>query len=479
MRAETPLLDALIESTSRNTVPMHMPGHKRNSMLGLNLHRLYSMNVLHLDFTEIEGLDELHYPSGVIREAEQAAARCFGSKHSFFLVNGCTAGIHAAMMACCREGDAVAVPRNAHRAVYEGLLLTGARPEYYLPEVSQKYGLPQTPSRENFQRFLEEKDLKAAVFVHPTYHGAACDPLLIRMARKKGCRVIADEAHGAHFPFDSRLPSSSLREGADYVIHGTHKTLGSLTQTGILHVGTEDENALEVQHYLAVLQSTSPSYVLLASIDAMRADMESRGPELVGRAVDLSLELREGIKGLAGIECVEFSPYPGYDMTKVLLYSSRGYGGKELATYLQCAGVIPEMVDDKYVLMMVTVGDTKNGVASVLDALARFNEHGSRNADRSEQSAFELDRTDMFRSLPIVDMTPREAVKHSWRSIPLCSAIGEVSGAAVVPYPPGIPLIFPGEKITSAAVDGITAAAAQGFRVQGLEENMKIRVLEM
>jgi len=275
MYRESSLLDKLMEIKKKDHLPMHIPGHKRSFNVGQRLSQVLQCRIGELDFTEIPGLDDLHSPSGIIDKAQKFAAQCFGAKASFFLVNGCTVGIQSAIMALCGEGDEAAVSRNLHRSIFEGLVLSGAKPLYYPISYDKEMGIPLGPRLEKVQKLFKDNSPKVFLMVHPTYYGTAADMGIIEEAHRSGAAVIVDEAHGSHFKFDPRLPPSSLEAGGDIVVHGTHKTLGSLTQTGLLHLGSGRVKPEDVKRFLSLLQTTSPSYILMASINAMCLDRKS------------------------------------------------------------------------------------------------------------------------------------------------------------------------------------------------------------
>jgi len=477
MYGRLPLFEALKNVARSNFISMHMPGHKRNDLLGTQLSRFFHSKVAEFDFTEIPGLDDLHAPGGVIEEAQKLAAKCFGARRTFFLVNGSSAGIHGAVMACCREGDKIAVPRNAHRSVYEGLILSGARPVYYRPCFNKRLAVAMGPDNEQVKDLLERGSLKALVLIHPTYHGVAADLDLIEEAQRREITVIVDEAHGSHFKFDARLPLSSLEAGGDIVVHGTHKTLGSLTQTGLLHLGTGKVGAGEIQKFLSLLQTTSPSYVLMASLDAMRCDMEAMGRELVSNTVDMALVLRREINKIPGFSCIEFKGFE-YDTTKLLLTFEHldGYGlGDVLRNYY---GIYPELESKNFVLLMVTVGDTEETISNVVRALKDFSRKYNRcKSYLSSPMEFNID---IYDELPEMELTPREAFMCKTRRLPLLESCGKICGSMVVPYPPGVPVILPGERISKTVVEYLSLIKRRGYHVQGLGNGgePEIEVLE-
>lgn len=528
MDHRTPVLDAL--NKMAGTLPMHMPGHKRNPCWGSAVSRLSRQGMFNIDFTEVPGLDDLHAPEEAIAEAQKLAAECFGAKHTYFLVNGASVGIMAAILACCGEGEKVLVPRNAHRCVYEGLVLSGAVPVYFQPGYHPGLRVPLSPIKEQVLELIDREQPVALIMVNPTYHGAACDLSLIECAREKGLITIVDEAHGSHFIFDERLPKSALTRGADVVVHSTHKTLGSLTQTGLLHLGTNRINPQAMSEALSLLQTTSPSYVLMASLDTMRADLAEEGPRVVGRAVDLATRLRAAIPKIPGFSLADVDngvdKSLGYDCTKIMLQSSL-MNGFELGEALRSDFCIyPELEEEAFVLLMLTVGDTAHSIGTLIQALENISRRfedcprceepqgekvktkyglltgsGSESASTSTSiltsastsaSAFtsaEPGRVSEAASvsaaasdsdsansalmapldiLPPMVLTPRQAFKSQKVKVNLKDSVGCISGSLIVPYPPGVPVVCPGEGISAEIVEYLNLIIERGAHVQGL-----------
>jgi len=471
MQDRIPLLEALEGLT--DSLPMHMPGHKRNPFWGTSSSCFLNRKLYELDFTEIPGLDDLHAPQGAIAEAQTLAAECFHARYTFFLVNGASVGVAAAIMSCCGEGDKILVPRNAHRCVYEALVLSGATPVWYQPKFDDELLLPVEPGGEQVMELASRHRPKALVLVNPTYHGAACGGFLIRQARRKKVITIVDEAHGAHFSFDERLPESALQAGADFVIHSTHKTLGSMTQSGLLHLNSDRPRADRTAAVLSLLQTTSPSYVLMASLDVMRAELAAQGDAIVGRCVDLALDLRRRISEIPGFSCGELGCAAGCDPTKILLRSSL-MSGFELGEILRGEyGIFAEMEDKDFLLLMVTVGDTPERMNRLVSALDEISCRGSEE--------FSSGKMNVFQELPEVVLTPRQAFSRPKSKSALGKSIGKISGSLVVQYPPGVPLLCPGERISASVVEYIYFIKKKSYHIQGIADcdgDIEINVLE-
>jgi arginine decarboxylase len=468
MTHEVPLLEAL--KGMKDTLPMHMPGHKRNRQWGPVSSVFAGSNVYDLDFTEVPGLDDLHAPEGVIDRAQKLAGECFHSRHTLFLVNGASVGVTAAVMSCCAEGDTVLVPRHGHRCIYEGLVFSGAYPVYYQPEFNSALTVPLSPNLGQIADLIDSTHPRALIMVHPTYHGVGCDLSIINEAARNGVITIVDEAHGSHFCFDDRLPMSALEAGADIVVHSTHKTLGSMTQTGLLHLGTDRLDPGHLANVLSLLQSTSPSYVLMASLDAMRADLAEGGRKAVGRTVDLALELRERIGEIKGFSAANPGGSWGYDLTKIMLRSSFMDGFTLGQNLRREYGIYPEMETHSFVLLMVTVGDSPYSIQRLLAALE----------DISSKSSVEMphNSTPVYNGLPEVVLTPRQAFYFPKQKCNLWESIGKISGSLVVPYPPGVPLLCPGERISREIVEYLSFIKGNHIHVHGLGRDCQLTVLE-
>ncbi len=470
MQSRIPLLEALDKMAG--SLPMHMPGHKRNPLWGDAGIGFLDRKLYELDFTEVAGLDDLHAPQGVIGEAQALAADCFHAKHTFFLVNGASVGMMAAVISCCGEGNKILLPRNAHRCVFEALVLSGASPVWYRPQYDDELALPVEPCSEQVEELIRQHRPKAMVLINPTYHGAACDSSLLGKAGSSNVVTIVDEAHGSHFLFDHRLPRSALEAGADMVVHSTHKTLGSLTQTGLLHLGTDNPGPEQVGKVLSLLQSTSPSYLLMASLDAMRGELAARGNTIVGRCVDLALELRSRIRSIPGFSCGELKCRAGCDPTKILLRSSR-MRGRDLGEILRCEyGIFAEIEDEPFILLMVTVGDTQESIDRLVSALKDISGRKHHRHPPGRQLVFD--------SLPEVVLTPRQAFSLQGQKCSLKDSAGKISGSLVVPYPPGVPLLCPGERISREIVEYIYSIKANNHHLQGMDctGDLKLFVLE-
>jgi len=464
----TPLYDALMEYVKKETVPFHMPGHKQGRVLP----KEYIENLAKIDLTEVPGLDNLHNPDGPILEAQELAAKAFGSKQAFFLVNGSTAGIYAAMYAVLNPTDKVLVMRNSHKSVYNGVVLTQSIPVYLLPEIDYENGIAMGIDVEKLEEVLrKERDVKAVVVTHPNYYGFCSDiEKIVDIVHKYGKILIVDEAHGAHFPFSNNLPKSSIKAGADIVVQSLHKTLTSFTQTSILHLNSDRVDVDRLKYSLSLFQSTSPSYILMSSIDMAREYMEKEGKKRLEEIIQLSLYARREIGKIEEMKCLGEDIVGRYgivdfDVTKLTIsVKNLGIEGPEAEDFLrrEC-NIQVEMSDVYNILAMVTVGDDEKRVKMLLEGLKKL----SKNRKRVKFG----DRI-LFPSLPEMELTPSEAVRKKKVRVPFEKAEGAISADFVTPYPPGVPLICPGERIEKDMVKYIEVLYNKGIKVLGIQDNL-------
>lgn len=473
-RIELPILEALEQHCSDERVSLHVPGHKGGQGLP-QAFAAFASAVARMDQTELPGLDDLYQPVGPIAEAQRLAAKAYGSAETHFLVGGSTAGNLAAVLAAVGRQERVIVARNAHQSIWHALELADARVSVVTPPLLSTgaggavWG-PLTPSllREALARW---PDAKAVICTSPTYTGVV-SPLgeLTALVHEAGMILLVDEAHGAHLPFHPDMPESAVRAGADLVVQSLHKMTGALTQTGLLHRSGGRVDATRLLRALRMVQTSSPSYILLASIDTVRAELVVAGERLLGQmAAQLSSAaqcLREEFPSLLW----EAPDKRSYDPFKWLLYApALGYSGIELAQrLLRKHGIFTEWADEVHILCAWSYANSAQDVQAVVAALR---EEG-RNAAASVQAhALSLDAAAWAAQAltSFVELTPR-APLHAKGSgkVPLRAAIGGRVLDAVTVYPPGVPLLLPGERLTQPLCDCIEAALRAKIRVDGV-----------
>lgn len=450
-QSQAPLFEALMQYGKRVTAPFHVPGHKMGKAAPSVLQQVMGQGALRMDLTEAPGLDDLHAPEGVIAEAQALAAAAFGAAHSFFLVGGTTAGLHGLILAACRPGDVLAVPRNAHRSVLGALILSGAQPAWVRVAFHDTVDVATRIDPASLRASLP--GAKAALLVHPTYYGMTGDLAAeISLVHQAGLPALVDEAHGAHFAFHPALPPSALMCDADGVVQSIHKTGGSLTQSSMCHLGKESRlSAHRVAEMLRLVQSTSPSYLLMASLDLARRDLALHGEAMWDRALALARQARNRLQEERGIAVCDTD-----DPTKLLInVSGRGLTGFQAAEWLWSQGVAVESAGLRYLLAVVTPGDSQASIEALTGALAALPEGPGAPPMPPEPP------------WPEVVMPPREAFLGPKESVPLSQAAGRIAAELAAPYPPGIPVVAPGERLTADVVRYLQEAVRAGHHLQG------------
>lgn len=461
----TPLFEAMRLYARRQPVPLHVPGHKQGRSVAAEWRRLLGRG-LQLDLTEAPGLDDLHAPEGPIAQAQALAADAFGAAHSYFLVGGSTAGIHAMILSACRPGDTLLVPRHAHRSVFGALVLAGARPAYLQPIIAPGLDLPLGITPAELRRaVVAHPEATAVLLVHPTYAGHV-SPLeeLCAIAHGAGLMVLVDEAHGAHFGFHPGLPSPALSAGADASVQSLHKLGGSLTQSAILHLGSGGGlDPQRVQEMLRLVQTSSPSYLLMASLDLARRELALNGRAAWERALRMAADARRRLARLHGIACPGAndlgSPVIAADPAKLLIEVRGRCSGFTAAAHLwERHGVAVEMAAPGYLLAVLSPGDRRRDI----DRLVR----GVADLPAAQAGVCTLGEAPW----PEVVLAPRDAFLARKAALPLDQAAGEIAAELVAPYPPGIPVLAPGERITPAVANYLRQAVAAGYHLQGPAE---------
>lgn len=461
---DTPsLLNRLLQHDAENNIPMHMPGHKRKtSMLGRALPWA-------IDITEIDPFDDLHHAQGLLRDSMERAAALFGSRRAYYLVNGSTCGLLAAIGAFApKKGGSLLVARNCHQAVLHAIELNGLFPHWIDPEVDKATGIAGSISPAALERALaEHPDAAMAVITSPTYEGVISDiASLTDILRAKGIPLIVDEAHGAHLGFSPRFPESAVRLGADCAVQSLHKTLPALTQTAVLHLNAANDIDAEVERQLRIFETSSPSYVLLASMDQCVRALQARGAQWFRdyeeRLFAFSMELR-GLRHFEllclGADSPENHPaFYRFDPSKIVILTQRAsIGARALAQRLTEKRVIPEMTGREHVLLMSSVCDAAEDLRSVGRMLL--------DIDASVTGKPGPSRPPLPPSPPQV-LAPRDAIRAAGPMTPLPRAEGRIAAEAIWVYPPGIPWVAPGQLLNRDAVAAIGEMASSGVKLR-------------
>ena len=510
---EKSLYASLLSYSRSDCYPFHMPGHKR---------RLGQMeDPYQFDITEIDGFDNLHHPTGILKEMQQRAAVLYGSKASFYLVNGSTCGILAAVAASGGEllqkrnekkfRNQILFARNSHKAAYHALYLNRLEPVWLQPNVSED-GICRGVSPEAVRRKLEQHPQIGVVFItSPTYEGIV-SPVreIAAICHQAGCILIVDEAHGAHFGFHPAWPASAVQEGADLVIQSVHKTLPALTQTALLHLCSDRVSPEMVQRQLGIYMSSSPSYVLMASIEQSVSCMEKKGYMLLSELLEAVKRFRISVKDLVWLRLL-----PSDDPSRILIACREGrLSGDEICDILrQQFHLEAEMSTERYVLCLLSVGDDEEGLARLADALHQIDrelvlDDMCPNRRSSALDIFRKDREtrkaaervsaaecsteetrqetgtaglqeSFLKHKPETVVPLRDAWDAPWRSCVLEESAGMIAAEFVYRYPPGIPLLVPGERITKELLSLLLSDRARGVSLQGMADYImkEIRVL--
>jgi arginine decarboxylase len=478
-QTKTPYFDVLLDYVDSGVIPFHTPGHMQGNGMDRAFREFVGGNVLAIDLTQIRGLDDLLQPEGAIAEAQALAADAYGADNSFFLINGSTSGNQIMMMTALNPGEQIAIPRNAHKSALGGLIMSGVRPVYMQPEVDEGLHLDHTVTPETVRRTLDEHpDVRAVYIVSPTYYGVAADLVAIaEVAHGRGIPLLVDEAWGPHFHFHPALPIDALEAGADLCINSTHKMLGSMSQTALLHQRGPRIRVDRLKAVVKLFLSTSPNLVLVASLDVARRQMATEGSALLSRTIDIANDVRRRLNEIEGIYCFgeELAGRPGVfdlDPTKITVtVKGLGYTGYEAEEILRRRyNVQCELADLFNCLALFTIGTTR-------EAADRF-VHGVRELAREDRpiDVFSpsgvLERrlrtgTYALPKIPPMRMSPREAFLAPTEFVPFRQSAGRICAEVITPYPPGIPVLSPGEEITPQIIEYLRLERRAGVRMQG------------
>ncbi len=452
-QTRAPLFEALQRYLSLEMVPFHTPGHKQGAGIDPQWIKLVGRAIFKMDLTVLPETDCLFHPTGAIRKAQELAARAYGADRSYFLVGGSTGGNLSMLMGVLFPGDKVIVPRHTHKSVIAGLIMTGALPVYVHPETAPDWDLILNVSPDSIQKAMVEHPGARAMFVSsPTYHGVCCDlEAIVRAGHLSDWVVMVDQAHGPHLRFHPGLPSSAMEAGADICVESSHKIISALTQAAMLHVQGPNIDVRDLESVLLLTQTTSPSYLLMASLDLARRQMATEGRRLLDRAINLAQDIRSAVNRTRGLYCLDaadVAPFR-FDPTKLTVFvDGLGLTGYQASRILNRRyGVQAEMADWDHVAFIVSIADDKGSgerLISSLRGLAREHRKGGRKPKL---------RVQFPSKYPPMSMTPREAYFASYRTVPLRQAVGEIPTEFITVYPPGIPVVVPGERITAEAVE--------------------------
>ena len=467
-----PIYEALEEFKKMRVVPFDVPGHKR----GRGNPELTRVS---MDVNSMKPLDNLCHPVSVIREAEELAAQAFGAAHAFLMVGGTTSAVQSMILSVAKRGDEIILPRNVHRSVMGAMVLCGAIPVYVNPECDDRLGIPLGMSVAAVKKAIEEHPRAKAILVNnPTYYGICSDiRSIVKLAHEKGMLCLADEAHGTHFYFGEGLPVSAMAAGADMAAVSMHKSGGSLTQSSLLLTGPA-VSAGYVRQIINLTQTTSGSYLLLSSLDISRRNLALRGKEAFARVVELANYARKEINAIGGYyaysrELINGDSIYDFDVTKLSVNTlDVGLAGIEVYDLLRDEYDIQiEFGDLGNILAYLSIGDRPREIERLVSALSEVR----RRFGRDKSGLMKQEYID-----PEVAVSPQDAFYSEKESLPIRETAGRVCSEFVMCYPPGIPILAPGERITKEILDYIEYAKRKGCSMTGPEdpEILRLNVLK-
>ena len=468
VQEDAPIYEALEQFRRMRIVPFDVPGHKRGRG-NPELSELLGDRCVNIDVNSMKPLDNLCHPVSVIKAAEELAAEAFGAAHAFLMVGGTTSAVQSMALACCKKGDKIIMPRNVHRSIINALVLCGARPVYVNPDVDRHLGISLGMKVEQVEQAIRDNPDAVAVFVNnPTYYGICSDlRTIVEAAHSHGMKVLVDEAHGTHFYFGENFPVTAMAAGADMASVSMHKSGGSLTQSSLLLVG-KDMHPGYVRQIINLTQTTSASYLLLASLDISRRNLALRGREAFARVAELAEYAREEINRIGGYyafgdELVNRDSVYAFDPTKLSVHTlDIGLAGIEVYDILRVEYDIQiEFGDLGNMLAYLSIGDRKQEVERLVSALADI------------KRRYQKDKTGMLSQEyipPRVVMTPQESFYAPKEQLPIQEAEGRICSEFVMCYPPGIPILAPGEEITDEIIEYILYAKEKGCSMTGPED---------
>lgn len=461
---KTPLYTALVHHAEGNYHSFHVPGHHNGDVFFDEAKTLFE-SILKIDVTELTGLDDLHEPSGIIKEAQDLTSKLYGSKESFFLVNGSTVGNLAMILSVCQPGDHLLVQRNCHKSVFHAIELSGAHPVFLTPEVDETLAVPTHILQETVKEAISKyPSAKALMLTYPNYYGHAVNLTpIIAEAHKHNIPVLVDEAHGAHFVLNGPFPPQALQAGADVVVQSAHKTLPAMTMGSYLHLNSGRINRDRLSHYLTMLQSSSPSYPIMASLDLARAYAEEiiKTNHITNIEKEL-IEMKKLFLKIKGVEIIEpADPGIRQDPLKLCLRSKRGHSGYQLKNIFEANGVHPELADEKQVLFILPLGGKSRFSSELIKRIDK--EINDRPAENGSQSRIELP----FEKITTLPYEKNIMSSFKKECVPFSRAAGRISAEQVIPYPPGIPLIMAGERITKESISQLSRLVELKAHIQG------------
>ncbi|MCH3965381.1 MAG: aminotransferase class V-fold PLP-dependent enzyme [Clostridium sp.] len=468
--SELPLLEGVLKYIKENNISFCMPGHKKGKgFCNTSIGREFLKNILKCDITEVGGVDNLHNQKGIILEASKRLSNFYRAQKSYFLVNGSTSGNMIMIFASLNEGDKVIVERNCHRSILNAIIMRKLVPVYVKNNVSNRLNAPGVINLEHFlQTVICNKDAKAVIVTYPNYYGLCSNlKFIIDMSKKYNMKVLVDSAHGAHFGVCSDLPESAIKLGADMVVMSCHKTLPSFTQTAYLHVNRKSDIP-RADLYFDMFISTSPSYMALCSMDYARFYLETYGKSDYRRLLSMANLYRKKINYIDGMNIIdreyinnESNSVWNMDLTRYVINLDKVYSGNYLEYYLRKNKIQAEMSDASNVVLILSPFNDECEFESLYELL--------KNCPMEQMA--NRDFTIMQYKIPEMRLTPWEAILKKREVIDIDRASGRICGKSIIPYPPGIPIICPGELIDSEVIETINYYRCNNIELIGLHES--------
>ncbi|MHA7963700.1 aminotransferase class I/II-fold pyridoxal phosphate-dependent enzyme [Paenibacillus sp. CAU 1782] len=481
---KTPLFTALRNHAENNPVQFHIPGHKKGLGSDSEFRAFIGDNALSIDLINIAPLDDLHQPTAVIAEAQALAADAFGSDYTYFSVQGTSGAIMTMILTVCSPGDKIIVPRNVHKSIMSAIIFAGARPVFISPARDSNLGIDHGITTRSVRRALERHpDAKAVLVINPTYFGICANlKEIVELVHSYDIPVLVDEAHGVLIHFHEKLPMSAMQAGADIAATSVHKLGGSMTQSSVLNVRKGRINPHRVQTIISMLTTTSTSYILLSSLDTSRRNLALNGHDIAEKAISLANSAREQINTIEGLYCFGEEILGGeatfdYDPTKVTIHVRHlGITGYETENWLREHYNLEIELSDMYnILCLVTPGDNEESLAKLIEALKGLSEAFHEGAEARELVV-------KIPDIPQLSLTPRDAFYAETEVVPFKESAGRIIAEFIYVYPPGIPILLPGEVISQKNIDYIVDHVEVGLPVKGPEDrsiqNVKVIVEE-
>jgi arginine/lysine/ornithine decarboxylase len=476
-----PLFQALRRHADMNPYQFHVPGHKAGKAYPKEIFEWLRDYAMRIDLTEQPDIDCLLAPSGPIKEAQDNAARTFKCDRTFFLTNGSTSGVQAMLLTNTKPGGKVIMPRDAHMSAFSGLIMSGASPIFVYPDVDPKWGVTKGVPFAEYERALESHDdITACYITRPNYYGM-CPEIkqVVKLCHDRNIPVLVDEAHGAHIGFHSEMPDSALESGADYVVQSAHKTLQAFTGGSWMHLQGSLADSEKAARMVSLLQSTSPSYIIMATLDLTSYLMYEMGNEIVNKQYMLNKAFRKEANKLKGVRIINAAMIDPLRIT--VSASDLGLSGIELDMLLRTEyRICAEMADLENVVIIQTVADDEETMAALLNALTDVSHRFKADPKKRSKMGRQVAATWLAMQPSPVRMTMRDAAFRDSVTVPLTQAVGFVASETVSVYPPGIPAILPGEEITAEKAVLIIDLARSGYFIKGLRgsEDFAVRVVK-